>query len=118
MSAHYFITAAGVVCSLVWLYLLFGRGKFWSTAITKPSEAPLRRVIAIVPARDEAELIGRCVQSLLGQRAVNLSVIVVDDHSTDGTADVAHQASILTGTVDRLTTLSGQELPPEWTGKL
>ncbi|MCH7932036.1 MAG: glycosyltransferase, partial [Proteobacteria bacterium] len=74
-----------------WLYLVFLRGGFWR-ADQRLDMAPADRadwpaVAAIVPARDEAALIGRSLASLLAQDYPGaFSVVVVDDHSGDGTA--------------------------------
>ena len=46
------------------------------------------------------------------------TVIVVDDQSRDGTAEVARDAAAALGAAERLTVLSGQALPAGWTGKL
>lgn len=71
-------------------------------------------VSIIVPARDEARNIGRCVTSLLAADYPALEVIVVDDHSTDDTADVARRAA---GDDARLRVLANDPLPPDWFGK-
>jgi hopene-associated glycosyltransferase HpnB len=69
-----------------------------------------------VPARDEADVIGRAVGSLLAQDYPGpFRVILVDDQSTDGTADVARRAA---GAGDRLQVIDGKPLPGGWTGKL
>jgi hopene-associated glycosyltransferase HpnB len=74
-------------------------------------------VVAIVPARDEADVIHASVSSLLAQRYPGrFDVIVVDDHSGDGTADVARASAA--ATPERLTLLSATALPAGWTGKL
>lgn len=63
-------------------------------SIPSPGEvlphSPLTKVTVIVPARNEEENIGRCLRSLLAQRypAELLELIVVNDHSTDGTARI------------------------------
>ena len=48
----------------------------------------------VIPARDEAAVIGETVQSLLGQTcAESIHIFVVDDHSSDGTAEAAREAA-------------------------
>jgi chlorobactene glucosyltransferase len=73
-------------------------------------------VTIVVPARDEAANIGRCVQSLLAQDypVYRLAIIVVDDHSADDTAAIVRT---LAATNPRLSLLSSPPLPPRWTGK-
>ncbi len=73
----------------------------------------LAEVCALVPARDEAEVIGRTLQGLARQ-AGGLRVIVIDDESTDGTAALAAAAF----PAERLTILRGASPPPGWSGKL
>lgn len=75
-------------------------------------EAPL--VSIIVPARDEAGNIGRCVGSLLRSGYPRFEVIVVDDRSTDGTADIV---AGLAARDPRVRLVRGAELPDEWYGK-
>jgi hopene-associated glycosyltransferase HpnB len=71
-------------------------------------------VAVIIPARDEAESIGDAVRSLVASRYDGpLRVFVIDDHSSDGTADIARQAG-----GDPVTVISSRDLPPGWTGKL
>jgi glycosyltransferase involved in cell wall biosynthesis len=53
------------------------------------TDGPTPRATVVVVARDEAEHIGRALRSVLDQRVPGLEVLVVDDGSTDGTADVA-----------------------------
>jgi hopene-associated glycosyltransferase HpnB len=120
--------AAAAAPLAIWLYLLLARGGFWRVrhllgpaplaAAADPDRAG-RRVVAVVPARDEAEGIGRAVTSLLGQRlATPLHVIVVDDGSSDGTAEVAKRAAREAGAQERLSVLQGAPPAPGWTGKL
>lgn len=115
------VTAA--VPLLIWLYLLFVRGSFWRVSQHLPQQSlatlPQKRIVAVIPARDEAAGIGATVRSLLTQTlALPLQVIVVDDGSTDGTADIARTAAQQLGKADQLTVLEGSPLPPSWTGKL
>ena len=53
---------------------------------------PTPRVSVIVPARNEAKHIAQCIASILASNYPNLEVVVVDDHSTDGTAALARAA--------------------------
>ena len=74
---------------------------------------------AVIPARDEAECVGETVASLLRQDYPGaVHVVLVDDQSRDGTAQVARDAAAALGAADRLTVLSGRALPAGWTGKL
>jgi chlorobactene glucosyltransferase len=81
-----------------------------------PVSAEARHVTVIVPARDEAENIGGCVRSLLAQDypASQLRLIVVDDHSADGTDVIVRD---IAACHSRLSLLSSPALPPRWTGK-
>ena len=111
----------------IWLYLLVARGGFWQAAEREeggpagnpPDRAQWPAVSAVIPARDEAECIGETVTSLLRQDYPGaFDVIVVDDQSRDGTAQMAQQAAEAIGAGHRLTVLSGRSLPGGWTGKL
>ncbi|HKS07546.1 MAG TPA: glycosyltransferase family 2 protein [Gemmatimonadaceae bacterium] len=76
--------------------------------------ANIPRVSVIVPARDEAHNIERCVESLLQTTYANVEFIVVDDHSTDGTASIAHR--LIDGDA-RARITSAPPLPAGWFGK-
>src|SRR5580700_10353127 len=116
----------GLIASMVlaiWLYLLLGRGLFWLGRErddgTAAGQGPWPSVMAIIPARDEAECVGDMVASLLRQDYPGaFRVILVDDQSRDGTAQVARDAAAALGAADRLTVISGRSLPAGWTGKL
>ena len=76
-----------------------------------PPLAGAPAVAVVIPARNEAALIGKAIGSLLAQDYPGpLPVILVDDHSTDGTADVVHDP--------RVTVVRAAELPAGWTGKV
>lgn len=104
----------------IWLYLLILRGHFWlPSPLEHCAQPPEAKVIAIMPARDEAATVGRAVRSLLEQDLpVPLHVLVVDDGSSDGTADAARAAAAAAGAPDRLMVLRGAPLQQGWTGKL
>lgn len=77
-----------------------------------PSTAPL--VSVIVPARNEARNIRRCVRSLLATGYPAVEVIVVDDHSVDDTSEVARAAG---GDDERFRVITNPTLPNGWFGK-
>lgn len=112
-------TAIGLPVLAIWVYLLVARGGFW-LARERDDEvfaAPARwpAVVAVVPARNEADVIARSIGSLLRQDYPGpFRVVLVDDGSSDGTAAVA---KALDGG-RRLDVVSGSELPAGWTGKL
>lgn len=108
----------GAASLAIWLWLVFAHGGFWLARErdTTVSSAPERwpSVVAVVPARDEAEVIARSVRSLAAQDYPGeFRVIVVDDNSRDGTADVVGSLGS-----DRVSVLAGKPLPAGWTGKL
>jgi hopene-associated glycosyltransferase HpnB len=103
-----------LVSLLIWLYLFFAHGRFWQSGPELPPAVPAEfpDVDIIVPARDEAHTIGAVIGSLLEQDYQGkYRVILVDDNSTDGTAALA-------GAAPRLTIISLQSKPAEWSGKL
>ena len=110
----------------VWLYLLLARGGFWRAderddASRERAEDILKwpTVVAVMAARDEADVIGESVGSLLRQNyPAAFAIIVVDDHSSDATAACAVSAAAADDAADRLVVLSAPDLRPGWTGKL
>jgi hopene-associated glycosyltransferase HpnB len=117
---------------VIWLYLLAARGGFWlgrerDDDAPRPPKAGANGgpagswpvIAAVVPARDEAEGVGQTISSLLRQDYPGeFNVILVDDGSRDGTAQVARDAAAALGATGRLTVVSGRPLPAGWTGKL
>ena len=103
------------VALLAWLYLALAHGRFWQAgpvlAPARPARAP--RVAAVVPARDEAAVIADSIGSLLAQDdAGDFRVVLVDDGSTDGTAEIARRLG------GRLQVIEGTPRPQGWAGKL
>jgi hopene-associated glycosyltransferase HpnB len=119
------LVIASLACA-AWSFVLVMRGGFWLAAerddevdVASFRSVAWPRVIAIVPARNEAEVIAASVTSLLRQDYRGaFEIVVVDDHSTDSTAALAHAAAATAGGAARLTVLSAPELPRAWTGKL
>jgi hopene-associated glycosyltransferase HpnB len=106
---------------IIWLYLLAGRGGYWRFGIPEPVRevGSLPGVVAIVPARNEAAVVGKAVASLLNQEyPAPLHVVLVDDHSEDGTADVARAAAAGSLRPEGLTVRRSPPLPPGWAGKV
>ena len=71
----------------------------------------------IIPARNEAANIERCVRSVLRSAYRPLEVIVVDDRSSDGTAGIAEWIAAAPEARGRLRVLHGADLPEGWFGK-
>ena len=113
-------TGIGLLSLAIWFGLVFAHGGFWLTRerdtrdlLADPALWP--EVVAVVPARDEADVIARSIGSLLAQDySGSFRVLLVDDSSSDGTAEVARG---LNGT-HPLEILTGKPLASGWTGKL
>jgi hopene-associated glycosyltransferase HpnB len=110
------------VAFATWIYLVFARGLFWlgrerdDTPVIRPAAPP--SVAIVVPARNEADSIADCVITLTAQDYAALNMVLVDDDSDDGTADVARAAASGIGASGRLTIVTNKSLPKGWTGKL
>jgi hopene-associated glycosyltransferase HpnB len=126
------LIGAGVLSLLIWAYLVLGRGGFWRIY---PAASPLivdttdplanspqlnsARISVIVPARNEADVVDRAVRSLLLQKgSQQIHIFLIDDASTDGTAQAARGAAIAEDQAQNLTIVQGSPLPPGWSGKL
>ena len=106
----------------IWIYLFLARGNFWQVReedIQPQTLAIWPRVVAVVPARNETGSITQTVNSLAKQDYPGeFSIVVVDDHSEDGTGALARKAAAESGAAERITIHSAAALPPGWTGKL
>jgi chlorobactene glucosyltransferase len=113
-----------LLLSSLWLAIMSGliaravsqRGLLPRLAPAPPPGETAPHIAVIVPARDEEDNIGPCLQSLLAQDypADRLSLLVVDDHSADATASIV---AAMAARADHLTLLRSPPLPPLWTGK-
>jgi len=77
-----------------------------------PPDTP--RVSVVIPARNESRNIERCVRSVLGAAYPDFEVIVINDHSTDGTGDIARR---IASEDSRLRVIDAPALPEGWFGK-
>jgi hopene-associated glycosyltransferase HpnB len=108
----------GAATLAAWVYLLLFRGGFWRVESSQPLPAPtppLPAVVAVIPARNEADVVGQAIGSLAAQDyGGEFHIILVDDSSSDGTADAARVAA----RAGSLTVLRAAPLADGWTGKL
>lgn len=110
----------GGVPLLIWLYLILGRSFFWLARERDDRHefyAELEAwpsVAAVVPARNEADVLDRSLGSLLQQNYPGrFSIVLVDDQSTDRTSDIARAF----GRTERLEIVKGTSRPIGWMGK-
>ena len=121
--------ALALLTLAIWLYLLFGRSFFWiarsagearsqrRAILRSEDKESLPSIVAVIPARNEAAVVGRAIASLLAQDyAGDFRIVLVDDHSTDGTAEAARKEA--GARIDRLQIVAARPLPRGWTGKL
>jgi len=107
----------------IWVGLLSWRGQFWQADQQLEVQAmeleSWPSVCAVIPARNEAPLLPTTLRSLLQQDYPGaLSVILVEDQSTDNTASVAREVAQAANKSWQLEILAGEPLPPGWSGKL
>lgn len=121
-----------VVAFGFWIGLALDRRRWWPSRWRLPPLTPgepstddrrrgedgaRARVTVVVPARNEALVLGQSLPALLAQERSFDRVVVVDDHSTDGTARAAREVAASRGS-KKLCVVEGRPSPPEWTGKL
>lgn len=115
------LIAAGVLSLLIWAYLVLARGGFWRIdPAVSPQDVNINpvHIAVIIPARNEADVVGLAIRSLLQQTGAHkIHIFLVDDASTDGTAQAARSA-LAEGHAQNLTVIQGSPLPPGWSGKL
>lgn len=107
----------------IWLGLALGRGRFWDASADSLREAvrdaPVPDVEIVVPARNEADVIGRTLTTILSQDYIGrLGVTLVDDRSDDGTGDVARATIASMGAQRRARVVEATPRPDGWTGKV
>lgn len=104
------VTGALVVIALITVLNVFTMLRLG----TAPASNEQPFVSVLIPARNEANVIGQTVRSLLAQPYPNMEIVLLDDNSTDGTAQIAHDAA--SGDT-RLRIVHGEALPEGWAGK-
>jgi len=135
------VLAFAIVClvsAAAWVYLLLAHGGYWLTSQRLPTGRDVAAgeldcwspradtglwpdVVAVVPARNEADMLPQTLPALLGQAYPGkFRVILVDDGSTDGTPEVAVElgASSVRDGGAPLAVVAGQPRPQGWAGKV
>ncbi len=97
---HFVAIGIALLSLLIWIGIFFFNGHFWQIWIsdadreTADPTAAWPSVVAIVPARNEAATIAQTVAALVQQSYPgHFSILIVDDHSEDGTAGLARKAA-------------------------
>ncbi|GAB4191138.1 MAG: glycosyltransferase family 2 protein [Roseiflexaceae bacterium] len=106
------LSALGVAIYAAWTALFLRNCPVLRPGDPPTEDAPL--ISIVVPARNEAANIERCVRSLLAQNYPNIEVIAIDDASTDATPEILAR---LAAEDPRLRVVAGAPLRPGWTGK-
>ena len=101
-----------IIAPLIALWRAAGSRSLDEECADPPDDPPL--VSVIIPARDEASNIERCIHSVLATTYPRVEVIVVDDHSGDGTGAIALRIAVAD---PRLQVIHAPNLPPGWFGK-
>ena len=106
-----------------WAGLAVARGRFWDAradCLREPApDAPAPDVHAVIPARDEADVVERTLGSVIAQRyAGRLQVTFVDDRSRDGTGAVAEHAVALHAAEAQVRIVEAGPRPDGWSGKV
>jgi hopene-associated glycosyltransferase HpnB len=121
---------AAWIAAAVWVGLVVARGRFWDASADGlrpaadafgPADADRAApdVHAVVPARNEEDVIARTMGSLLAQDYPGrFAITVVDDRSDDGTGDIARATMAQRAAADRAHVVDGRPRPDGWTGKV
>jgi hopene-associated glycosyltransferase HpnB len=121
------LAGVALLAAIAWVYLLAGHGGFWRTDQRLPAGDPQWQperwpsVLAVVPARDEAAILPLTLPSLLAQEYPGeFSVLLVDDGSTDGTAETAVALGAAAGAAGlaAVRVVPAGPTPPGWAGKV
>ncbi|MBI3304361.1 MAG: glycosyltransferase, partial [Deltaproteobacteria bacterium] len=115
----------GAVSVLIWLGILLHPARPWDfqpvgdDAALPPEPHAWPAVCVLVPARNERESLPHTLPALLKQDYPGeFAVILIDDRSQDGTADIARKIAEEVGAAERLAVIAGVDLPQGWVGKV
>ena len=112
-----YLLVGPVFWGLLGFGIINGRGKMEILKRPKsPVPQPPPRVAVLIPAKDEAGQIERCVNSVLAQDYPNFEINVIDDRSTDGTGEILDRIAAKDSRL-RVVHLKDGSLPPGWGGK-
>lgn len=105
-----------------WVALALDRSRAWPAEMRLRETGlatgpPSQRVVAIVPARNEAAMLVRTLPALLDQEELT-ALVLVDDDSDDSTAETARRMAAEAGRSDRVRVISAGAPPPGWAGKV
>jgi hopene-associated glycosyltransferase HpnB len=108
---------------IIWLFLLLFWGKFWlaNQRIEQTGQKleSYPNICAVIPARDEADVLATSLASLLNQDYLGkFSIVLVDDNSRDRTYEIAKETAVKFNQMDKLNVISAQPLAIGWKGKL
>lgn len=110
---------------LIWIVLLIFRGAFWQVSEVLEDRdnqnllTSYPTVCAVIPARNEADLLEKTLQSVLIQDYPGtFNIVLVDDNSSDGTELVALKTAQHLNKTQYLHVIKGLPLAPLWSGKL
>lgn len=126
-SLELLLLACAGISLVAWLYFMVGHGGFWrgdqrfdkTRSLTSVPPTHWPGVVVIVPARNEADNIKCTLGSLLDQNYPGkFHVILVDDHSEDGTGNIARHLANQHPAGEQLSVVTADERPPGWLGKV
>lgn len=126
LAGMLFVEATALAVLLAWFVLVTQPARRWPGVL--PLERPAAagsglaagegRAVALVPARNEAEMLPTTLPTLLRQCPPLAAVVLIDDGSSDGTAETARRTASTVGAADRLCIVTAEPTPPDWSGKL
>ncbi|MCZ8191237.1 MAG: glycosyltransferase [Microcystis sp. LE19-338.1B] len=119
----FFLLLVTSLSLIIWLYLILARGQFWLSNqkinLVTSTLTNYPKVSAIIPARNEADVLPISLTSLFNQDYQGeFSIILIDDQSSDFTEKVAKKIAEKSHKSGQITIISGQPLEIGWTGKL